>query len=284
MRKFLILLLILGVLGGAGYYAYSRNLGPANWVKQTFGISGDARTTANVKTALGLSKRVAPFNIGVQTTDGVVTLNGQVSSEGVKSLAGEIASETAGVKEVNNEILVDRAAQPPTESALVDDLEIKTAILEALSRSQELAGKKIDVKVENRMVLLSGSVDTPAQRNGAAQAAGAVDGVGGVTNELAVTNPAPATEPPATAVTADPDADLAKRVKFELYETGAFDTLGITVQAKAGNVTLSGSVRNRAEQVLATHVAQGTPGTNKVDNKLQVTASPARRSKQSAGN
>jgi hyperosmotically inducible protein len=279
MRKLLVLLIILAVLGGAGYYAYSRNLGPANWVRQTFGISGDARTTANVKTALGLSKRVAPFNITVQTSEGVVTLSGQVSSEAIKSLAGEIASETAGVKEVNNEILIDRAAQPPTESALVDDLEIKAAILEALARSQELAGKKIEVKVENRMVVLSGSVDTPAQRNGAAQAAGAVSGVGGVTNELAVANPLPPTEPPAAATTTDPDADLAKRVKFELYETDAFDTLGINVEARAGNVTLSGRVRNRAEQVLATHVAQGTPGANKVVNQLQVTTTAARRSK-----
>ena len=280
MRKFLIVLIILLVLGGAGYYAYSRNLGPANWIRQTFGISGDAKTTANVKTALGLSKRVAPFNVAVQTHEGVVTLTGQVSSEGIKTLAGEIASETAGVKTVNNEILVDRAAQPTTESALVDDLEIKTAILEALTRSQELAGKKIDVKVENRMVVLSGSVDTPAQRNGAAQVAGAIDGVGGVTNELAVANPQAPSEPPASITPSDPDADLAKRVKFELYETGAFETLGIKVEAKAGNVTLTGTVRNRAEQVLATHVAQRTPGANKVVNELQVAApAAARRSK-----
>jgi osmotically-inducible protein OsmY len=110
-----------------------------------------------VKTALGLSKRLLAF-INVNTSDGIVTLTGQVPSEDIKSLAGEIARDTAGVKEVKNEIAVDPAAQPSSESVHVEDLEIRVAILEALAHSRELAGKNIEVKVENRSVTLSGSV------------------------------------------------------------------------------------------------------------------------------
>jgi len=231
-----------------------------------------------VKTALGLSKRLAGFDIGVNTSDGIVTLTGQVPSEDIKSLAGEIARDTAGVTEVRNEIAVDPSAQPSSESVHVEDLEIRVAILEALAHSRELAGRNIDVKVENRSVTLSGSVETPAQRNGAEQLARAVDGVAGVTNNITVTNPQSATEPPAANLPpADTNADLAKRVEFDLYRTNAFNTLTMQIRAEDGAVTLSGTVRSRAEQLLAERVAQGVPGVKKVINELKVAASSVRQ-------
>ncbi|HEV8486196.1 MAG TPA: BON domain-containing protein [Blastocatellia bacterium] len=278
MRKPVAFLVLLAILGGAGYYAYSRNWGPSNWIRQKLGYSDDAKTTANVKSALGLSQRVAPFNITVQTQDSVVTLTGRVPSEAAKSAAGQIAQDTSGVREVKNEIAVDGPAQPATQGALVEDLEIRAAILQALSRSTELGGKSIDVKVSDRKVVLSGSVDTQAQRSGAEQVAGAADGVAAVTNELVVKDPLAPGEPPVRKPTGDSNADLAKRVKFELYETGAFDTLTIDVQTTDdGTVTLSGSVRTRAEQVLATFIAQRTAGAQKVVNKLQVVSAPPPR-------
>jgi osmotically-inducible protein OsmY len=207
----------------------------------------------------------------VSTKDGIVSLTGKAPSEDVKSLAAEIARDTEGVKEVDNQIEVNPAAQPTSESVRVEDLEIRTALLESFARSQELGGKAIEVKVENRMVTLSGSVDTMAQKNGAEQTARAVDGVAGITNNLTAANPQAATEPPtASAATADPGLDLAKRVKFELYETGAFDTLSMNVTAEEGAVTISGTVRTRAEQLLAERVAQGVPGVKKVTNQLKV--------------
>jgi len=277
MRKLAAFLVLLAILGGTGYYAYSRNWGPSNWIRQKLGYSDDAKTTANVKSAFALSQRVAPFNIAVQTQDAVVTLTGRVPSEAARSAAGQLAQDTSGVKEVKNEIAVDGPAPPATQGALVEDLEIRAAILQALARSSELAGKSIDVKVADRKVVLSGSVDTQAQRSGAEQVAGAADGVAAVTNELIVRDPLATGEPPATKPTADPNADLAKRVKFELYDTGAFDTATIDVQTTDdGTVTLAGSVRTRAEQVLATFIAQRTVGAQKVVNNLRVSAPPAR--------
>ncbi|HTF37126.1 MAG TPA: BON domain-containing protein, partial [Blastocatellia bacterium] len=235
-------------------------------------------TSRKVKTALGLSKRLARFDINVNTSDGVATLNGQVPSEDIKSLAGEIARDTAGVKDVKNEIAVDPAAQPSTESVHVEDLEIRVAILEALARSHELGGKNIDVKVENRSVTLSGSVETPTQRNGAEQIARAVDGVAGVTNNLVVTNPQAASEPPAAnAPLADSNAELAKRVEFELYRTNAFNTSTMQARAEDGAVTLAGTVRSRAEQLLAERVVQSVSGVKKVTNELKVTASAGKQ-------
>ena len=278
MRKLIAGVILLIIAAGAGYYVYTHGWKKPESFRALFSSSGDPDTSRKVKTALGLSKRLARFDINVTTSDGVATLTGQVPSEDIKSLAGEIARDTAGVKDVKNEIAVDPAAQPSTESVHVEDLEIRVAILEALARSRELGGKIIDVKVENRSVTLSGSVETPTQRNGAEQIARAVDGVAGVTNNLAVTNPQAASEPPAAnAPPADSNAELAKRIEFELYRTNAFNTLTIQVRAEDGAVTLAGTVRSRAEQLLAERVVQSVSGVKKVTNALKVTASDARQ-------
>jgi osmotically-inducible protein OsmY len=276
MRRPITIVLLLLLIGGVAYYVYTHGWKKPDWANSLFSSSADSATTAKVKAAFGLSKRVSAHDIGVSTTDSVVTLTGKAPSEDVKSLAAEIARDTEGVKEVISQIEVDPSAQPTTESVRVEDLEIRSAILESFARSPELGGKNIEVKAENRVVTLSGAVDTPAQKNGAEQTARAVDGVAGVTNNLTVTNPQAATEPPSTtAAPADPGMDLAKRVKFELYETGAFDILTMNVKAEDSAITLSGTVRTRAEQLLAERVAQGVPGAKKVINELKVAAAPA---------
>jgi osmotically-inducible protein OsmY len=281
MRKLIFPLILLILLGGIGYYVYTHGFTKPRWLGAVASSSEDVATTTKIKAALGLSNRLKPFDIGVSTTGGVVTLTGEVLSEDAKSLAGEIARDTAGVREVKNEISVNPAAKPSSESSRVEDLEIRVAALEAINRSPELSGKGIDVKVENRNVTLSGTVETPAQRSGAEQLARSIDGVASVTNNLTATNPQAATEPPASnAPAADPNAELAKRVEFELYRTGAFDTLGITIKAEDGAVTLGGNVGSRAEQLLAERVAQGVPGVKTVKNELKVAAAPPRGQKR----
>jgi hyperosmotically inducible protein len=273
MRKLAAVVILLIIVAGVGYYVYLHGWTKPTSVRSLFSMSGDAATTRKVKTALGLSKRLAGFDIGVNTSDGVVTLGGQVPSEDIKSLAGEIARDTPGVTSVQNNITIDPAAQPSSESVHVEDLEIRASILEAFARSKELGGKNIDVQVENRSVTLGGTVETPIQRNGAEQIARAVDGVSGVTNNIAVTNPQAATEPPvASSAPAEATADLAERVKFELFKTNAFNILTMQIKAEDGTVTLSGTVRTRAEQLLAERMTQGVTGVRKVVNDLKIAA------------
>lgn len=277
MRKVIVVVIAL-ILAGGGFYVYNHGWKKPERLSSIFSSSGDPATSRKVKTALGLSKRLAGFDINANASDGVVTLTGQVPSEDAKSLAGEIARDTPSVKDVKNEITVDPGAQPSSESVHVEDLEIRVAILEALTKSHELGGKNIDIKVDNRTVTLSGTVDTPAQREGAEQIARGADGVSGVTNNLAVTNPQAATEPPATSPSPpDSNADLPKRVEFELFKTNAFNTQTIQVRADDGAVTLSGTVRSRAEQMLAERVAQSVSGVKKVRNELTVAASAGKQ-------
>ena len=84
------------------------------------------------------------------------------------------------------------------------------------------------------------------------------------------------TQGPLTEPAPTPDeaglAELAKRVSFELYSTDAFNTLAIQVKADQGTVTLSGTVRSKAEQLLAERVVQSVSGVKKVTNDLKVSA------------
>src|SRR5262249_52780354 len=158
----------------------------------------------------------------VKTEDGVVTIGGQLPSEDLRTLAGEIARQSAGVKDVKNLIIMGNEARPAGGNPRIQDLEIKTALIQAIARSPELAGKKIDVSVETQVETLTGTVDTAQQRVIAEQIARASAGVPGVNNAIAAPGSAPpAPQPGQTATAAEPNADLAKHVEFELYSTGA---------------------------------------------------------------
>lgn len=62
--------------------------------------TADARTTAAIKAKLIAARDLSGLNISVNTTDGVVTLSGSVSSPENVSKAMLLAMETDGVREV----------------------------------------------------------------------------------------------------------------------------------------------------------------------------------------
>jgi hyperosmotically inducible protein len=254
------------IVGGVWYYVKGNNGSvKAAWssIKES---SEDAATSTKVKTALMLSKHVSPFGIEVSTKQGVVSLNGQVPSEEIKAMAGAIAKDTSGVKELSNNLTVNPGTRPnPEASRLTDrvaDLEIKMIAEEGLRKNPELKDSQIALAVRERMVSLNGTVETESQKILAQQIAWGVQGVVGVVNNLAVTT---------TATNAAPEDKLAKRVEFELYSTKAFSLNSLEIHSLDGTVTLAGSVATRAEKLLAEKIAQTVSGVRKVVNNLNVT-------------
>jgi osmotically-inducible protein OsmY len=259
-------LLLLAVVLGAAYYLFTRNASVQSafhFVKES---TQDATTTSSVRTALLLSKHVSPYDIKVETTQAEVTLDGQVPSEQIKAVAGAIALDTSGVKEVHNDLAINPStARNPENEGLgqrIADLEIKTLVSQDLSQNGGLAEKHIATDVKNRMVTLSGTVETAAQKNQAEQIAWQVTGVQGVTDNLIAAN---AQTNPDTA-----DDKLAHRVEFELYSTKAISLKTVQIHADNGTVTLSGNVTSRAEKLLAEKTAQSVEGVRKVVDNLSV--------------
>jgi hyperosmotically inducible protein len=262
--KPILMLILLLILVGGIYYAYTQSAsfqGAFHSVKES---TQDATTTSRVRTALLLSKRVSPFDIKVETIQAEVTLTGQVPSDEVKSVAGAITQDTAGVRQVHNNLGINPTAERNPEAERlgerVADLEVKTVVGDAFSKSPELKDKHIDVQVKNRIVTLGGALETAAQKYNAEQIAWQASGVQGVINNISVTS---ALAAPETA-----DEKLARRVEFELYSTRAVSLKNMQIVVNNGTATLTGDAGSRAERLLAEKIAQSVEGIRKVVNNL----------------
>ena len=262
-RTILVLVLFVLVVG-AVYFISTRNSSVQNAFSSLKESTQDAATTSRVRTALLLSKNVSPFDIKVQTIQGEVTLDGQVPSEQVKTVAGAIAQDTSSVKLVHNNLGVNPAIErnPDREhlGERVADLEIQTLVTDALSKNPDLAEKHIATQVKNRTVALSGTVQTTNQKYTAEQIAWQVPGVQGLTNNLGVSD--------AQAAPESANDKLARRVAFELYSTKALPLKTVQIHAVNGAVTLTGSVSSRAEKLLAEKTAKSVEGVRSVVNSL----------------
>jgi hyperosmotically inducible protein len=259
---FALLLLVLVV--AVVYFYSTRNSSVQNAYSSIKESTQDAATTSRVRTALLLSKQVSPFDVKVQTIQGEVTLEGQVPSEQVKTVAGAIAQDTSSVKLVHNNLSLNPSTErnPDREhlGERVADLEIQALVTDALSKNADLAEKHIATVVKNRAVTLNGSVQNVSQKYTADQIAWQVVGVQGLTDNLNVTD--------AQAEPESADAKLARRVEFALYSTKAIPLKTVQIHADNGVVTLTGTVLSRAEKLLAENTAKSVEGVRKVVNSL----------------
>ena len=64
-------------------------------------VVSDSWITTKVRSTLIFSSNVPARSIGIDTTDGVVTLDGEVDNGATRDLAVELAADIRGVREVN---------------------------------------------------------------------------------------------------------------------------------------------------------------------------------------
>ncbi len=127
---------------------------------------------------------IATEHVAVAVRDAVVTLSGEAVSPREKRAAVRTAAEVQGVAAVIDEIVVRDAV------GTVDDAEIAAAVTDVLTHHPRLAGRPVDVTVDDQVVTLRGMVDSREQQLAARRAAQAVLGVRGVVDELTLP-PAP---------------------------------------------------------------------------------------------
>lgn len=274
MKRVIVLLLVLVIVVGVGWFVYPRlKMNPA--VRE----AADITTTGKVKSAFALSKRLSAYEIAVATQNGQVTLSGRVPTEIDKEMAENIAKDTTGVNQVQNQLEVDPAIQPSEasrrESAHIADLEIAADLRERLLSSPELKGQNIKTDVQNRVVTLSGEVETQVQKNGAEQVARSISNVSEVTNQLSVSKP-DAVKNDGTGISpaAQKDQELAQQVSFQLFKQrdNFSDPGSIKVESNNGQITLKGTVTSRAERALAEILVRQVTGVQGVNNALQVSS------------
>lgn len=146
------------------------------------GAVSDSWLTSKAKIALFADDRVAGKDVRVETVNGQIFLRGKIDSEEAKMAAADIAKGIEGVKSVKNDLQVVPPAARKTVTA--NDKQITKAVETSFGKDATL--KKIDVRTDAGVVVLSGEVPNISAAAKASEMAHRVDGVKSVKNELRV--------------------------------------------------------------------------------------------------
>lgn len=188
LRRFLALILLLALLAGGLYYWKAGHAGHAPQSLRAVGQEiRDTALTGGVKAAFELNRKLKPYAIEIETTNGVVRLRGEVPRD-VREVAERVAAAVPDVRGVENELREQSRPEPtPAERTLsesFDDHALEVRVKLALSLNRELKGSDIKVKAFRRGVTLSGRVSRASQRAAALEIARDTPGVAEVTDAI----------------------------------------------------------------------------------------------------
>ena len=147
------------------------------------------------------------------------------------------------------------------------DAGITTAVSARLAADDTVRAYQIDVDTRDRVVTLSGSVNTAAEKTQAVAVARGTDGVVNVVDNITLKVPAEMARPVDTAAG---DAALTAAVKAKLLADPKVSGLKIEVDTKNGMVILTGTVRSQAEKDEALRLARETESVKNVTDQITV--------------
>lgn len=170
---------------------------PARSANRSYGeVIDDASITSEVRSKLAWSKNAEGLATNVDTKRGKVTLAGTADSKASKDLAGRLATNTRGVVSVDNQLVVKSekpgAAGTTKGSAQeagrdMSDGWITTKVKSTYMFSSNVDGSDISVNTDKGVVVLSGKMDSGAERALAIELAQNVRGVKSVDSKALTT-------------------------------------------------------------------------------------------------
>ncbi len=135
----------------------------------------------SVKLALMGDSRLFHYEIEVEDDQQAITLSGRVSTEEEKAVAKEVAQKVHGVKDVVNKLTVEKDLAKTLMKK--QDETLTSLVKERFSKSATLKAANFDVKTEEGVVLINGTVRFQVIALEAAEAARQVPGVRAVNTE-----------------------------------------------------------------------------------------------------
>ncbi|HLH74081.1 MAG TPA: BON domain-containing protein [Chloroflexota bacterium] len=215
-------------------------------------LRSDAEVRQDVSEALTCDVRIDASRISIDVVRQVVHLHGVVTSYFEKRVAGDLVRRIKGVRDVVNELRV--VPRRPRS-----DAEIFADIRAALARDVWIDERRIEVRVVDGIVDLSGSVDTYTAKTSADADAWSVPGVVDVVDHIEVNPPIIRT-----------DTEIANAVRADIDHNIRVNPQKITVAVTNGVVYLRGTVESLEQKWLAEEVSWWTAGVRDVVNQLQV--------------
>lgn len=223
----------------------------------------DSLIKTNIQNALAWDPAAESYEITVDASDGVVTLQGSVESWQERELAGRIAKGISGVKEVNNQVEVDYTEER-------SDDEIKQDIQDALLWNRYVDDSLIRVNVSNGMVSLTGVVGSAAEKEEARLLSWIV-GVDAVdTSGLTVESWAREERFRQDKYMVKEDEAIEQAVHDALFYDPRVRMFEINVSSDGGVLTLGGTVDNLKAKRSAAQTARNIVGVWRVKNQIKV--------------
>ncbi|MFC7418543.1 BON domain-containing protein [Iodobacter arcticus] len=238
----------------------------------------DAKQETQIWTTYALSPYLRANDLKVSVHNGKAVLSGKVDEEINKDLAKQIALGVSGIKEVDNQIVVQADYAPAKEGAsrsygeTIDDVNISAAIKSKLIWSKNTDGLSTTVDTQAGKVRLAGTADNIKSKTLASTLAMNTRGVVSVDNQILVNGEKTsiANSVKNTASNADQSISdswvTAKVISTFLYSRNVPST-NISVNTQHGVVTLSGKVASGAERSLAIELAKNVRGVKRVEAK-----------------
>lgn len=148
----------------------------------------DATLAATVKSKLLWNSNTEGLDIQVRAESGVVSLSGNAGTPVAKELAGELVTNTEGVREVHNHLSISTADSASAEAqnaandaaASISDSWITSKVKSSFLYSRNLDSLNIKVDTRDGFVSLSGTVLSNAEKRLAVETARNIRGVRGV--------------------------------------------------------------------------------------------------------
>ncbi|CAH6636645.1 Molecular chaperone OsmY [Pseudocitrobacter vendiensis] len=146
----------------------------------------------------------------------------------------------------------------------MDDSAITAKVKAALVDHDAIKSTDISVKTENKVVILSGTVDNQSQSDQATSLAKGVEGVSSVENKLTIR------EGKADSMKGYAgDAATTSEVKAKLLADDIVPSCKVKVETTDGVVTLTGTVESKAQVERAESIAKAIDGVKSVENDLK---------------
>jgi hyperosmotically inducible protein len=241
----------------------------------------EARQETQIWTTYALSPYLRANDLKVSVDDGKATLTGTVEESVSKDLAKQIALGVDGIKNVDNQIVVQADYTPPVRSSersygeVIDDATITAAVKSKLAWSKHTDSLTTNVETKQGKVKLTGATDSAAAKDLAGKLAMDTRGVVSVDNQLVI-GAKPSVASTAKSSTDEAGRDMADgwittKVKSTFMFSNNVDGSDISVNTDKGIVTLSGKVDSGAERALAIELAQNVRGVKSVSSKTLTT-------------
>jgi hyperosmotically inducible protein len=150
--------------------------------------NSDKWLSQKVRTSLLFHRHLINRKTEVAAKDGVVSLQGEATSQAQKELITEHARDIEGVKNVKNEMTVSDSRTEPdrTLAEKIDDASITAQIKTSLLTHRSTSALNTRIETRESLVTVSGIAKNASEKSLVTKLITDIDGVSGVTNNMTI--------------------------------------------------------------------------------------------------